>query len=128
MTETFDKAHFIEILEALHKDQTGLAAALVRVLDIVNGYDWLAEGGRGSHEWNDDDYYHEIGRCLDAIRNEVETSLHDSGGKAHLICCDKYRHVGRYEKVPVQRRIRMAQIYPEVVDELMDFALITGEE
>ena len=124
--DQFDKEHFIEILEALHRDQTGLAAALNRVVDIVNGYDWLAEGGRGSHEYDDDDYYQKIGRCFDAIRQEVELSLRESG-KAHQICCGKYRHVGRHPKVPLQRRIRMGQLYNEVADDLMDLALIEGE-
>jgi hypothetical protein len=85
MTEEIDKGHFIEVLEALHRDQTGLADALNRVLDIVNGYDWLAEGGRGSQgDWP----------LLDAIKDEVETSLRKSG-RAHELCCGKYRHIGR---------------------------------
>lgn len=122
----FDNEHFIEVLEALHRDQTGLAAALNRVMDLVNSYSWIAES-RGSYEWDDDEYMEEVGRCFDAIRAEINHSLSHSG-KAHQICCEKYRHVGRHPKVPTQRRLRMGQQnYNEVVDELMDLALIEGE-
>jgi hypothetical protein len=125
ITEQFDKEHFIEILEALHRDQTGLAAALNRVMDLVNSYSWIAES-RGSYEWDDDEYMEEVGRCFDAIRTEIDYSLSHSG-KSHQLCCGKYRHVGRHPKVPTQRRIRMGQFYNEIADDLMDLALIEGE-
>ena len=125
MNEQFDKEHFIEVLEALHRDQTGLAAALNRVKDLVNSYSWIAES-RGSYEWDDDEYMEEVGRCFDAIVQEIDQSLSRSG-RSHEICCGKYRHVGRHDKFPLQRRIRMGQFYNEVVDDLMDLALIEGE-
>jgi hypothetical protein len=125
VTEQFDKEHFIEVLEALHRDQTGLAAALNRVKDLIDSYDWIAES-RGSYEWDDVEYMEEVGRCFDAIRAEIDYSLSHSG-KAHQICCGKYRHVARHDKVPLQRRLRMGQFYNEVTDELMDLALIEGE-
>lgn len=127
MTEQFDKAHFIEVLEALHRDQTGLAAALNRVRDIVSGYEWLAEGGRGSHEYDDDSYYEEIGNCLDAVKEEIDRSLRVSG-RSHEICCGKYRHVARHPTVPTQRRLRAMQVYTEFADEMMDYALIEGDD
>jgi hypothetical protein len=122
MEEVFDKAHFVEILEALHRDQTGLAKALNAVLDVLNSYSWLAEGGRGSHEWDDDDYYNEIGRAFEAISEVCERALNRSG-ESHKICCDKYRHVGLFPRNTVQRRLRLGQI---TQDELMDLALIHG--
>jgi hypothetical protein len=123
----FDKEHFIEVLEALHRDQTGLAKALNAVLDVLDSYSWLAEGSRGSYEWDDDDYYKEIGRCFDAISEVCELALRRSG-ESHQICCDKYRHVGLFPRAAVQRRIRMGQTFPQFADELMDFALIEGEQ
>ena len=128
MTETFDKEHFVELLEALHKDQSGLESALLRVRHIIDGYDWLAEGGRGSHEYDSDDYYKEIGRCFEAIKEEIDVSIRKSRDFAHQICCGKYRHVGRHPKFPTQRRIRMGQLYNDFADTVLDLALIEGEE
>jgi hypothetical protein len=127
MQEVFDKAHFVEVLEALHRDQTGLAKALNAVLDVINSYSWLAEGSRGSYEWDDDEYYQEIERCFNAVSEVCENALRRSG-QSHQICCDKYRHVGLFPRSPVQRRIRMGQMYPQLTDELMDFALIEGDD
>jgi hypothetical protein len=122
-----DEGIMIEVLEALHWDQTGITASLNRVLDIINGYDWLADGDRGSHTYDDDSYYEEIGQCFDAIKEEIETSLHTSG-QSHQLCCGKYRSIGRHPKVPLQRRLRMGQLYNEFADNLIDLALIEGEE
>lgn len=122
----FDKAHFVEVLEALHTDQTGFSQTLNAVLDVLTAYSWLADGGRGSHEWDDDDYYNEIGRCFDDISAVCEAALSKSV-QAHQTCCNKYRHVGPFPRNTVQRRLRLGQMYPQFADELMDLALIEGE-
>jgi hypothetical protein len=75
-----------EVLDALHRDQTGLAAALASIVEICRGYSWLTEG-RGPYPFDDDRYRDEIGRCLDEIRRRAATALRDSGASAHRWCC-----------------------------------------
>ena len=125
--ETIDKGHFIEVLEALHRDQIGLVESLNRVFSIVESYSWIAEG-RGSYEYDDEEYYSEIDHCFNEIRTEINSSLNKSASAAHELCCGKYRHIGRHPKVPTQRRLRMGQFYSEnYQDELMDLALLEVE-
>ena len=124
-TEQFDKEHFIEVLEALHVDQTGLANSLVKIKELVEGYSWITEG-RGPYPYDDDRYREEIGHCLDEISKEVNAALTKTS-KAHQICCNKYGHVHRLPIIPTQRRFRMGQLYTEFTENLMDLSLIEGE-
>jgi len=128
MASTYDKGHFLEVLEALHRDQTGLAAAMNRIIQIANGYSWLAEGSRACYEYDDEEYFKEIGYCLDKIIQEAEQALKDSGDKAHQVCCVKYGDTHRLPIVPTQRRLRFAQTYNEYADEMIDYCLLEPEE
>lgn len=65
----------------LHRDQTGLAAALVDVTSLTRAYRWIVEG-RGSYEWDDDEYRRETGRALEAIRARANAALNASGNRA----------------------------------------------
>ena len=119
---------FVEVLEALHSDQTGLANSLVKIKRMVEGYSWIAEG-RGPYPYDDDRYRDEIGHCLGEISKEIDKALTKTS-EAHQICCSKYGHVHRLPIVPTQRRFRMGQFklgYIEFVENLMDLALIEGE-
>jgi hypothetical protein len=122
-----DKGHFIEVLEALHTNQFKTLQAFKRLEHLLDGWDWLAGGSRGCYEWDDEEYYQEIGRCLDALRDEIAKSLQMTND-SHELCCGKYRSVARHPKVPTQRRLRFGQFYNETVDELMDLALLDESE
>ena len=125
MEEIFSKDHFVEVLEALHRDQTGLAAAMVRVGKLVDGWHWATEG-RGSYEWDDSQYRKEFGRCLETISVEVKMALQASSS-AHQICCERYGHVRQSPKEPVQMEFRFYEDFDSVVDRLRKFSTIEGE-
>jgi len=64
--------------EALHRDRTGLAGALVEVARIANSYSWVVNG-RGPYEYGDPEYQKETGRMIDGIRKGCKASLSESG-------------------------------------------------
>jgi hypothetical protein len=97
------EAHFVEVLEALHRDQTGLADALLAVRKLALSRSWIVEG-RGSYEWDDDRYQEEFGAFLTEIVEEIDKALHKSS-RAHQICCGTYRHLAIHDKGPVQMRL-----------------------
>lgn len=122
----YTEDHFIEVLEALHTDQTGLFEALVDVERIVNSFSWLAEGARGSYEWDDDRYYQEIGHCFDEIRDRIFRAK-TASSSAHQICCHRYRHVRFGDRTGVQLKFHYG--FPnqaEFVEDVMKFASIEG--
>lgn len=127
MKELFTKDHFIEVLEALHRDQTGLAQALVEVKRVANAWAWAAES-RGSYEWDDDRYQQEFGACLDAITNKIDAALKKTS-RAHEICCGTYRHVGFHEKTSVQLRLEFEnEEYADFVERMIKMASIEGHD
>lgn len=65
----------------LHRDQTGLASALVDIKQLTRAYYWIVEG-RGSYRWDDDEYQQETARALDAIGNRATVALRESGNRA----------------------------------------------
>lgn len=67
-----------ELTDALHRDQTGLAAALGRVVESVKGRMWVTEG-RGAYEWDDDRYKEEAGAALRETMGIALQALRDSG-------------------------------------------------
>lgn len=71
-----------KLQDAIDRDKTGLAGALVGVLDEVKGRRWVVQG-RGSYEWNDDKYRQETGLALDAIEKIAKDALAASGKLAH---------------------------------------------
>ena len=107
--ELYTKEHFLEILEALHHDQTDLAQALVDVRKIITSWSWILEG-RGSYEWDDPDYQKEFGWCLDQVLNEIDNALKKTSN-AHQICCGKYRHILDTDKAAVQLRFPYGRTY-----------------
>jgi hypothetical protein len=62
----------------LHRDQTGLAAALVDVVREASARLWVVDG-RGSYEWDDERYRREAGAALRAIVEIAKTALGESG-------------------------------------------------
>jgi hypothetical protein len=48
--------------------------ALAEIIGEIKSRQWLREG-RGSYEWNDDDYRREAGWCMDAVRKIAEVAL-----------------------------------------------------
>jgi cell division septum initiation protein DivIVA len=66
----------------LHRDQTGLAAALVAAKTRARAGRWISEG-RGSYEWDDDGYRKETGALVDDIVTLCEDALHASGNLAN---------------------------------------------
>lgn len=66
----------------LHRDRTGLAAALVEVKKRAAGGRWISEG-RGSYAWDEDDYRKETGWLVTDIVRLAEEALHASGNLAN---------------------------------------------
>ena len=125
--EHFSRAHFVEVLEALHRDQTGLAQALLDVKKIANSYAWAAES-RGSYAWDDDDYQKEFGACLDDIIGKIDQSLAKSS-RAHQICCGMYRNVGLYKKEDVQLSFDFGDDnYEDFVERMIKLSTIEGHQ
>jgi hypothetical protein len=125
MEELFTKQHFIEVLEALHRDQTGLANALADVKRLAQSWTWAVES-RGSYEWDDDEYQKEFGRCLDAIIQKCDNAMHQTS-KAHQVCCGKYGHVHTLPNEPVQRMLPfMKENYEDFANRLMMAATVFG--
>jgi len=68
--------------DALNRDRTGLAAALVEVRKVAAGYRWIGEGEWGSYEWQDrtvGTLQKETGNALDKIESIAERALSTSG-------------------------------------------------
>lgn len=63
---------------ALNCDRTGLAAALVAVIERCKGTWWVTEG-RGSYEWDDERYKDETRMALDAVIQIATLALRESG-------------------------------------------------
>jgi ribosomal protein L37AE/L43A len=86
MTDTNEKCRQCEcLLSMLNVDQTGLAAAMSRVLRTVGGYRWLADGEWGSYDYTErtqQTLRKEAGWALDAIQKIAEDGLHESGQRA----------------------------------------------
>ena len=68
--------------EALHRDKTGLADALAKVIVEAKARRWVVEG-RGCYEFDDDKYRKETGFALDAIEKIAYDALGASGELAH---------------------------------------------
>lgn len=85
LVDVFDTlvARVTMLRNALNRDRTGLAAALVEVIRTADGYTWVT-WGRGSYEWDDERYREETGRALAAIRGLAHKALQDSGTLATL--------------------------------------------
>jgi hypothetical protein len=72
-----------QLEDALHRDKTGLAAALGQIRATVNGRAWVAEG-RGPYEWDDDRYKAEAGDALRTVAEIAESALRSSGDLARM--------------------------------------------
>lgn len=105
--ETFTKDHFIEVLKALHRDQTGLAEALNKVKATALGWSWALES-RGMYAWDDNEYQKEFGNCLEAILDQIESALTKTS-QAHQVCCHKYRHLNFDDRTAVQLKLQFEE-------------------
>jgi hypothetical protein len=119
--ELITKDHFVEVLSALHQDQTGLLKALYEVKKTMAQWEWIYDGSRGSYEWDDEKFYFEFAACLDAVYDVVENAL-ERRTTAHKICCGKYGHLAVHEKVPIQMEFnfgREIDNYNEFVQQMI---------
>jgi hypothetical protein len=123
-SEIFTRSHFKEVLHALHTDQSGLEAALKRVLKVIDGYEWIREC-RGCYEWDDDRYMEEIGRCFDAMRDVIDPAL-NKASDAHRICCGTYRNYNDLPKSPVQYGMNPGETYDQFADRIMKVMSLQG--
>ena len=121
--EVFTKNHFIEILEALHMDQTGMSASLYKIKEAIQGWRWATEC-RGCYEWDDDAFYKEFENCLDSLNEIAVKGLRDAR-KAHQICCNKYRHIVR-DPGPVQMELDLGMDYGDFVEGILNLTTIEG--
>jgi hypothetical protein len=64
--------------ELLHRDRTGLAEAISRMVKEAAGRMWVTDG-RGCYEWDDDRYKEEAGDALRAVIEVGKKALLDSG-------------------------------------------------
>lgn len=69
------------LYNALNRDRTGLAAALVEIQRTAAGYFWVTEG-RGPYAWDDNRYREETGHALNAILATAGAALRVSGDRA----------------------------------------------
>ena len=122
--EEFSKDHFIEVLEALHIDQTGLAQAMYEIEASIQRWTWATES-RGCYEWDDDEFYKEFANCLGILSEQVATALRKTN-KAHQLCCNKYRHVHRLDPEPVQMELDLGVEYSTFVEGLLNLTTIEG--
>lgn len=64
--------------DALHRDRTGLAAALNKILNAIAARSWLVEE-RGPYEWDDDRYKDEAGQAMRQVAEIARSALVASG-------------------------------------------------
>jgi hypothetical protein len=123
MQDEFSADHFIEVLEALHRDQTGLAKALEDIKRIAGSWWWATEC-RGSYEWDDDRYQEEFGHCLKTIVERIDGALKASS-RAHELCCGRYRHLSQEDRTSVQMRLNFGyEDYADFVEEVIKVAAL----
>jgi hypothetical protein len=122
--ELYTKEHFVELVEALHHDQTGLLKALRRIRALVNSWSWVTDG-RGSYEWDDPNYQKEFGYCIDRVVEEIDDVISRRKQRGHDLCCDRYRHLNRLPKDSVQLLFPFEQSYEEHRDILLKASTIT---
>jgi hypothetical protein len=115
--ELYTREHFVEILDALHTDQTGLVRSLIYLRRLVGSWEWATEG-RGSYEWDDERYQQEFGYCIDAVKKAIDNAL-KRNSKAHELCCGRYRFLNRQEQEPVQMTFAFGRTYEQHRDEIM---------
>jgi hypothetical protein len=72
------RAEVARLRALLHRDQTGLAAALGDVVREAEARLWVVDG-RGSYEWDDERYRKETGLALRAVIEVARTALGESG-------------------------------------------------
>ncbi len=75
------RAEVARLRELLHRDRSGLALAVARMVKDASGRLWVTEG-RGSYEWNDDRYKEEAGEALRSIIAIGKEALAASGIRA----------------------------------------------
>lgn len=76
------EAENTRLKDALHEDQTGLAAAISEMVRLASARAWILDG-RGLYEWDDDEYRKEAGYALTEIIDFGRNALLDSGNLAH---------------------------------------------
>lgn len=76
-----DEVEIKRLRALLHRDRTGLAAALEKVVSAAKRRLWIVEG-RGSYEWDDERYRSETGLALKEIIELAKAALLESGRNA----------------------------------------------
>jgi hypothetical protein len=122
--ELYTKEHFVELVEALHHDQTGLLKALRNVKSLINSWSWVIEG-RGSYEWDDANYQKEFEYCIERVTGEIDTVINRRKHRGHALCCDRYRHLNSLSKDSVQLSFPFEQSYEEHRDILLKASTIS---
>jgi hypothetical protein len=72
----------VRLRDALNRDKTGLAAALVEVRSVAQGYRWIPDGEWGSHSWEEhttETLRRETGWALGSIEDIARKALEASG-------------------------------------------------
>lgn len=124
--EVFTREHFVDVLEALHTDQTDLRQALCEIERIANAWYWATES-RGCYGWDDALFYSEFKNCLDSINDRITAALTSSNSAAHEICCGTYRHLRTGPTVAVQLRLDFKQRdLADQLAEIIKFSTIEG--
>ena len=132
LTETYTQDHVIELLQAIHHDQSGLAKALEKIKRIVSGYYWIAEGAQGCYSYDDERFRDEFGNCLDEIIDTIDKELSRTS-RAHQLCCGKYRHINFEDRTSVQMRFNFmdakeATDYADFVEDVLMCATLVKDE
>lgn len=65
-----DAAALAEALAANERDRSKVAEVMSAVLAVIRGYNWATES-RGPYRYDDDEFFREFGRCLEAVNNAI---------------------------------------------------------
>lgn len=116
------KAETEALRNLLHRDRTGLAASLEACMNRARAGRWITEG-RGSYEWNDDEYRKETGHLITQIIGIAQNGLNLSGKLA-----DTAFHPDRNRAVLEASRSQIATAEAEVSRLTGELAEMTERE
>jgi hypothetical protein len=77
VTEDEANAEVVRVRALIHRDRTGLAEAIERMVKEAAGRLWVTDG-RGPYAWDDERYKEEAGRALRAVIEVGRKALSDS--------------------------------------------------
>lgn len=121
----FNEEHFVDLLKDVHETHVRKRVFIDDIEQVLDGYQWLANGERGCHEWDSEEYYKEVGNAFDLIRTLLGRER-IADNVAHKVCCDTYRHLnpGRPVSVQLELDLGLEESYAEMYGNVLKMAAI----